>query len=102
MDEAELEELRKRKLAERQKEQESRAVEQQLKDTLRSMLTESAYDRLTNVAIANKELYLSTAQQVLHAGKRIGRRINEQELLTILRAIKARTEKESTIKFHKK
>jgi len=102
MDEAELEELRKRKLAEKQKGLEARGVEQQLRDALRKVLTESAYDRLTNVAIANKELYLTTAQQVLHASKRIGRQINEQELLTVLRAIKARTEKESTIKFHKK
>jgi len=102
VEEAELEELRKRKFSEKQKEHEGRAVEQQLKDALRKVLTLSAYDRLTNVAIANKELYLTTAQQVLHASKQIGRQINEPELLTVLRAIKARTEKKSTIKFHKK
>ena len=102
MEESELEDLRKKKLAEKQKELESRNMEQQLKDALRSALTEAAYGRLTNVAVANKDLYLTTAQQVLHAGRRLNRRIDEQELHTILRALKARTEKQSTIKFHKK
>jgi DNA-binding TFAR19-related protein (PDSD5 family) len=102
MEEGELEEARKRKLAAKQKEQEAKAAESQLREVLRSVLTEAAYDRMTNVALANKELYIAAAQQVLMASKRMGRRISEEELLTVLRAIKARTEKESTITFHKK
>jgi len=97
-----LEEARKRKLAARQKEHEAKAAESQLKDALRGALTEGAYDRLTNVAMANKELYLMAAQQVLMASKRLGRKVSEEELLTVLRALKARTEKEGTITFHKK
>lgn len=101
MDE-ELDEVRKKKLAEKQKEMEEKEVESKLKDALRSALTPKAYDRISNVAHANKELYLTTAQQVLLAYKQLGRSINEEELLTVLRAIKAKTEKDVKITFHKK
>lgn len=101
-DEGELDDIRKRKLAAKQKEAEARGAESQLKEALRSVLTEAAYDRMCNVALANKELYIAAAQQVLMASKRIGRRIDEAELLTVLRALKARTEKEGSITFHKK
>lgn len=100
MDEAE--EIRKKKLAEKQKELETKEVEAKLKDALRSALSEQAYDRLSNVAVANKELYLNTAQQVLLAYKQLGRRINEEELLTVLKALKEKMEKDVSIKFHRK
>jgi DNA-binding TFAR19-related protein (PDSD5 family) len=102
MEDNELDEIKKRKLAQKQKELEAKAAEQQLKEALRAALTEGAYARACNVALANKELYLTAAQQVLLASRKIGRRITEAELLTVLRAIKARTEKESSITFHKK
>ncbi len=102
MDEDEPEEAKKRRLAERRKASESSAAEEQLKEALRSALDPGAYDRMSNVAMANKELYVMAAQQVLMARKRIGRPITEDELLTVLRALKARTEKETSITFHKK
>jgi DNA-binding TFAR19-related protein (PDSD5 family) len=102
MEEDELEGARKRRQAERHKAAESKAAEEQLREALRGALDPAAYDRMTNVAMANKELYVMAAQQVLMACKRIGRPIREAELLTVLRALKARTEKETSITFHKK
>jgi DNA-binding TFAR19-related protein (PDSD5 family) len=102
MEEDELEEARKRRMAERQKSSESKAAEEQLKEALRAALEPAASDRMSNVAMANKELYVMAAQQVLMAHKRIGRPITEAELVTVLRALKARTEKETSITFHKK
>jgi len=95
-------ELRRKKLAEQQKESESREMEKRLKDALRSVLDDAAYTRLSNVALANKELYLTTAQQALHAAKRLGRKLNEKEILTVLKAIKEQTDKDVKITFHKK
>ena len=86
----------------KQKKLEARKVQEQLKATLRVALDEGAYDRLMNVALANNEIYLATARQVLMAFKRVGRKINEDELLSVLKAIKEQTETKTTITFHKK
>jgi DNA-binding TFAR19-related protein (PDSD5 family) len=98
----ELEEIKKKKLAEKQKELESKEVEKKLKEALRQALSPDAYDRLTNVAHANKELYMSAAQQVLMAYKQLGRTISETELISVLRALKERETKDVSITFHKK
>lgn len=100
--EDEAKEIREKKLEEKKKELENKDIEEKLREALRSALTPKAYDRLSNVAHANKELYLTTAHQVLLAQKQLGRVINEEELLTVLRAIKAKTEKDVKITFHKK
>jgi DNA-binding TFAR19-related protein (PDSD5 family) len=91
----EEEEIKKKRL-------EARKVEEQLKSTLRAALNEDAYVRLMNVSIANKELYLVAAKNALMLFKRMGRRITDQELLSLLHAIKGQTEKETKITFHKK
>lgn len=91
----EEEEIKKKRL-------EAKKAQEQLKTTLRSALTEAAYERLMNVAVANKELYLMAAKNLLGLYQRMGRRISEPELLSLLRAIKAQTEKETKITFHKK
>ncbi len=91
----EEEEIRKRRL-------EAKKAEEQLKAALRVALTDEAYERMMNVSLANKELYLMTAKNALMLYKRMGRRISEAELLSLLRAIKAQTEKETKITFHKK
>jgi DNA-binding TFAR19-related protein (PDSD5 family) len=98
----ELDEIKKKKLTEKQKELESKEIEKKLKEALRAALTPSAYDRLSNVAHANKELYMGAAQQVLLAYKQMGRTISESELITVLRALKEREEKDVSITFHKK
>ncbi len=90
-----LEEARRKKL-------EAKKAQEQLKSTLRAALEEPAYERLMNVAVANEELYLTAAKNVLMFYKRAGRRITEQELLSLLRAIKEQSETKTTITFHKK
>jgi DNA-binding TFAR19-related protein (PDSD5 family) len=95
MEDAELEEARKKKL-------ESKKTEEQLKATLRVALDEAAYDRLMNVSVANKELFLEASRNLLVFFKRAGRKITESELLSLLRALKERDEKKTSITFHKK
>ena len=79
-----------------------KAQEQKLKAAMRMALDSDAYERLANVAMANKELYLLAAKNVLMLYKRAGRKISESELLSLLRAIKDQTEKKTQITFHKK
>ena len=102
MDKAELEEIRKQKQMENQKELETKETEKKLKDALRSALSEKAYERLNNISYVNQDLYLSAAQQVLYAYKKMERAISDTELLTVLRAIKERTDKDVSITFRKK
>lgn len=95
MEDEELEEARKRKA-------ESKKAEEQLKATLRMALEEGAYDRLMNVSVANKELYLEASKNALMFFKRAGRRITDSEILSLLRALKERDAKETSITFQKK
>ncbi len=94
-DDEQLEEARRKKL-------DAKKAQEQLKSTLRVALDEAAYDRLMNVSVANSETYLSAAKSVLMYYKRSGRKVNEQELLSLLRAIKEQNETKTTITFHKK
>lgn len=91
----EEEEIRKKRL-------EAKKIEEQLKTTLRVALEEDAYERLMNVSVANKELYLIAAKNALMFYKKAGRQLRDDEILALLRAIKGQTEKETTITFHKK
>jgi DNA-binding TFAR19-related protein (PDSD5 family) len=91
----EVEDIQKKKL-------EAKKAQEQLKATLRVALEETAYNRLMNVAVANKELYLTAAQNLLMFYKRAGRKITEEELLKLLHAIKEQKETKTTITFHKK
>ena len=92
---AEAEEIQKKRA-------EAKKAQEQLKATLRIALDEDAYERLMNVAHANKELYVATARNVLMLYKRLGRRISETELVSVLRAIKDQTERKTTITFQRK
>lgn len=94
-EEEQLEEIRKKKL-------DARKIEEQLRASLRVALDEPAYARIMNVGVANKELYLVAAKNALLAYKRMGRRLTESELVTLLKAIKEQTETKTTITFHTK
>lgn len=102
MPDEEVDELRQKKQQEMQKQAEAKKIEEQLKTALRMALEERAYDRLINIAAVNKELYLIAAKQLVVAFKRMGRKITEDELMTLLRAIKEQTTTETKIRFHKK
>jgi DNA-binding TFAR19-related protein (PDSD5 family) len=95
MGDEELEEARKKKL-------EARQAQEQLRATLRAALEEPAYDRLMNVSVANNELFLTASKHALMLYKRAGRKIKEEELVALLRAIKEQSETKTTITFHKK
>ncbi len=86
----------------KKKRQETKKIQEQLKSALRAALTEDAYDRMMNVSVANNDMYLMAAKNALMLYKRMGRRIGDVELLSLLRAIKGQTEKETKITFHKK
>lgn len=95
MGDEELEKVRKERL-------EAKKAQEQLKATLRMALETPAYDRLMNVAVANNELFLTAAKNALMLFKRAGRQLTEDEIVTLLRAIKEQSEKRTTITFHKK
>lgn len=102
MSDEELDETRKRRQQNAQKQMEANNMEEQLRSSLRIALEEAAYARLMNVAAVNKELYLMTAKQLVVAFRRMERKITEEELLSLLKAIKDQTTTETTIRFHKK
>ncbi len=96
------ENLKKKRIAERQKIMEQKKAEEQLKATLRVVLEDDAYDRITNVQLANQELFLVAAQHILAIYKRIGRKIRDHELLTVLMRLKEGREKRTNITFERK
>jgi DNA-binding TFAR19-related protein (PDSD5 family) len=102
MNDDELEEARQKKLEEYKRKNASKEAEEQLKVALRTAMDENAYERLSNVAFANKELYSIAAQQILMLYKRAGRKITEEELRYVLGLIKERTEKKTSITFMQK
>ncbi len=96
---SEEEELRDKRKEELARMAEAKKAQEQLKGALRTALDEGAYDRLMNVAVANKELYLIAAKNVIAAYRRAGRKLTEEELLMLLRAIKDQTERKTKITF---
>ena len=97
----EEEEIKRKKAEEYQKMSEAKKIEDQLKGALRIALDDSAYERLMNVQLANKQTYLIAAQNIVAIYKKVGRKITEDELLTLLRRIKGE-EKEGEIRFERK
>jgi DNA-binding TFAR19-related protein (PDSD5 family) len=81
---------------------EAKKAEEQLKTALRMALDDAAYLRLMNVAMANKELYLTAAKNILMANQRAKRKLTDAEVLSFLRAIKEQTEAKTTITFNRK
>ena len=100
--EDELAKIRQERIDRLKKAEEAKKAEEKLKVVLRQVLLPSAYDRLMNVSVANKELYLTAAQQIVGLSERAGRRITEEELLKVLRLLKSSTEKKTKIIFHEK
>lgn len=98
----EEEALRKKRLAEKQKERESKQMEDQLKTMLRQMLDTSGYERMMNVKLSNEELYVTAAKNLMGAFHKLGRTISDSEVLYVLNAIKQRTQRETKITFDRK
>lgn len=96
--EDELEEARKKKLEGAQQALEAKKIEEQLKSALRVALSEKAYTRMMNVRIASPQLYAAAARQVLGAYGKIRRQISEEELVSLLQAVRGK-ERETKITF---
>ena len=94
--------LRKKRLAEKQRELETKKVEDQLKTMLRQMIDTAGYERMMNVKLSNEELFLTAAKNLVSAFHKLGRTISDKEVLFVLNAIKQRTQHETTIKFDRK
>jgi len=96
------EELKKKRMAEKQKELEAKKAEEQLKLMLRNILDEAGYERMINVKLSNEELFMMTAKNLVGAYQRLGRKISDGEVLIVLRSLKQRTQHESKITFERK
>ena len=85
-----MEELKKRQLDEEMQEE----TEAKIALITRTLLTEEARNRLNNVKIVNKPLYLKTVQSILYlqnAGQVQGK-IGEQELKMLLEKLRNKKE----------
>lgn len=100
MDEDELMEMRRKRMAELQQAQE---MESQKKSLLRSLVDAKAYERLMNVRLANPELYdqLVSLIAYLYRGGQVKGKITEAQVLQLLGKLRGR-EREPTITVKRK
>ena len=97
MDDAELSELRRRKMAEMQRqgeqqaamEQQAQAMETQRQAILRQLLTPEARDRLANVRMAYPDVARSVEEQLIRLAQmgQLNSQIDEPTLKQILRKV---------------
>ncbi len=87
---------------ERKKIIEAKKAEEQLKAMLRVVLEPEAYERLSNVQHVNQQLFLTAAQNVLGFYKTVGRKLEEREVLALLKRIKTVNETKTSIRFERK
>jgi|WetSurMetagenome_2_1015567.scaffolds.fasta_scaffold1392642_2 DNA-binding TFAR19-related protein (PDSD5 family) len=98
-EERDLERIRARKSAEMQKSEQS---ESRVRAALRMVLDEGAYERLMNVRISSPDLYAKAVQACSALYGRLGRKLTDRELLSILVRIKGPEQKETRISFERK
>jgi len=100
MDEEELADLRRKRMAELQQAQE---MESQKKSLLRSLVDAKGYERLMNVRLANPELYdqLVSLIAYLYRGGQVKGKITEAQVLQLLGKLRGR-EREPTITVKRK
>lgn len=85
-----LEELQKKQLEEQQREE----AEGRIAMAVRSLLSEEARTRLSNVALVNRELYLKAAQVILFLQEsgRLKGKISDDELKLVLERLSSKRE----------
>lgn len=66
--------------------QKAMQIDAQVKGVLARILESPAYDRLMNVKMSNQELYAKAVNSLVYMYKKLGRRITDKELLTLLSA----------------
>ncbi len=90
----------RRRIAEQQAQQEADQAQEQLDNVLRFLLGPEAKQRLANVRISNKPLYLKAAQSLLMLYKagQIGGKVSENELKQLLEKLSEKREPKITRK----
>lgn len=93
----EAEQIRRKKIEAMFRAQQQDAA---IRNAMARLLEADAYGRLMNVRMANPELYVKVVNSILHMARRVGRKLTERELLTLLASLTER--KETDIKIHRK
>lgn len=99
-EEKQLEEYRRRMAEQQQAQQEADQAQGQLDNILRFLLEPSAKQRLGNVRISNKPLYLKAAQSLLMLYKagQINGKVSDEELKKLLEKLSEKRESKITRK----
>ncbi len=99
-DEKQMDAIRRRIAEQQQAQQEADQAQEQLDNVLRFLLEPEAKQRLANVRIANKQLYLKAAQSLLMLYKagQIGGKVSENELKQLLEKLSEKREPKITRK----
>ena len=87
-----LEELKQQIAAQQAAQQEQLQAEIQLNALLRNILSPEAKQRLSNISLVNKELYLQVSQVLLYLAKagQLQGRISDEQLKSLLEKIKGK------------
>ena len=93
-----MEEARNKKMEQYQQELEEKKKEEKVKGLLRMTLSTEAYERLMNVRIGKPQFYAMARNQIFNLYQKAGRKLNEKELLSLLKALKGQ-QKETKITF---
>lgn len=95
-----MEELKKKYSEQETERQKAAEVEAQISLLLKQVLDEKAMERLSNVKLVKKELYLLAAQNLIYLAKKgeIEGKLNDSQLKQLLERLSAGTKKEIRIK----
>ncbi|MFH1391292.1 MAG: DNA-binding protein [Candidatus Diapherotrites archaeon] len=90
--EKKLEELKQKYLEQQEEEKQSLEMEAKMQSVLKSLLTEEAKQRLSNVRLVNKELYTRAFQAIMGLMQKgmVQGKLNEEQLKEILRQLNTR------------
>jgi|SRR3989344_4449036 len=95
---SEEEDLKQRKMEEMKKQVESQqrqeAVEMQIDSVLKRVLTDEARERLNNVKVINKELYMKATQAIIYFvnNSRIEGKLSDNEVKLLLQKLSQKKE----------
>ena len=91
---ADLDEIKQQRIAKLKQAEQQAQAEAQLKSLLDALMTQQAKERLMNVRLVNKELYLKAAQYVIlmyRSGKFQGK-LEEETLIQLLKSMSQKRE----------
>ena len=80
------EELKKKYMEQMEEKQKEAETEAKLDETLRFLLEPKAKERLSNVRLANKELYMKAVQSLLYLAQanQLSKKLSEEDLKALL------------------